>query len=74
MQSNPSAANVARGLTAKVDFLIARLKTMPVPDPEGVDNLVLPGSSSAMFPNTLAGAMGLTYDVDPFYGFEPLLL
>ncbi|RAK84159.1 hypothetical protein BO79DRAFT_203392 [Aspergillus costaricaensis CBS 115574] len=67
-----SAANVARGLTAKADILIARFTTMPVSDPGVVDNLVLPDSPSAMFPNTLAGAMGLTYDVDSFYSFEPL--
>ncbi|KAJ5664628.1 hypothetical protein N7462_011441 [Penicillium macrosclerotiorum] len=34
--------------------------------------LMLPDEPSAMFQSTLAGAMGLAYNVDSFYSFEPL--
>ncbi|PYI03847.1 fungal-specific transcription factor domain protein [Aspergillus sclerotiicarbonarius CBS 121057] len=81
-----SAANVTRGLTAKADFLIGRFGTgagsalmTPFSGPvEGLladgecDPLLLADAPSAMFQNTLAGAMGLAYDVDSFYSFEPL--
>ncbi|GFF34223.1 transcriptional activator protein acu-15 [Aspergillus udagawae] len=43
--------------------------------PMGTDvagNLMLADETSVMFQSTLAGAMGLAYNVDSFYSFEPL--
>ncbi|KAL4934220.1 fungal specific transcription factor domain-containing protein [Aspergillus undulatus] len=73
------AADVTRGLVTKVDLLSGRLRVEPLPNEAGgllslaaTDIGILPEESSTMFQSTLAGAMGLAYNVDSFYSFEPL--
>ncbi|PLB54583.1 fungal-specific transcription factor domain protein [Aspergillus steynii IBT 23096] len=81
-----SAANVTRGLAAKADFLAGRLcvgtATLTPPFSDQMEpflgigtetgSSLLADEPSAMFQSTLAGAMGLAYNVDSFYSFEPL--
>ncbi|KAL4994879.1 fungal-specific transcription factor domain protein [Aspergillus recurvatus] len=73
------AAEVTQRLVAKADILSARLGVEPLPNEldgfQGlaVNNTVMPlDDSSTMFQSTLAGAIGLAYNVDSFYSFEPL--
>lgn len=70
-----SAASVTRGLATKADFLSARLHSGSTPAPEFNDDL---GSMRLMdtpwveFQSTMAGEMGLAYNGDSLYSFEPL--
>ncbi|KAL3480020.1 fungal-specific transcription factor domain-containing protein [Aspergillus californicus] len=73
------AADVTRTLVTKADILSGHISVDPLPgDTEGLlglsttDTGILPDDSSTMFQSTLAGAMGLAYNVDSFYSFEPL--
>ncbi|KAL4735918.1 fungal-specific transcription factor domain protein [Aspergillus similis] len=73
------AADVTQRLAAKGDILSGRLGMDPLPIEMG-DILGLavnnaggrPDGSPTMFQSTLASAMGLAYDVESFYSFEPL--
>ncbi|KAL4940725.1 hypothetical protein BDV06DRAFT_196025 [Aspergillus oleicola] len=70
------AADVTRGLITKADILSGRMGVAPLSSEIdgllGTDYSIFPEESSTMFSSTLAGAMGLAYNVDSFYSFEPL--
>ncbi|KAL5045995.1 hypothetical protein BDW71DRAFT_207677 [Aspergillus fruticulosus] len=73
------AADVTRGLVTKADVLSVRQGVDPLPNEiDGLLELAVadtgmsPDNSSTVFQSTLAGAMGLAYNVDSFYSFEPL--
>ncbi|KAL3432341.1 fungal-specific transcription factor domain-containing protein [Aspergillus tetrazonus] len=73
------AAEVTRRLVAQADILSSRLGVEPLPiEMDDILGLAInnaggrPDGSPTMFQSTLPGAMGLTYDVDSFYSFEPL--
>ncbi|KAL4746895.1 hypothetical protein BDW72DRAFT_206947 [Aspergillus terricola var. indicus] len=73
------AADVIQKLVAKADILSGRLGVDPLPNEmDEILGLAVnntderPEGSPTVFQSTLAGAMGLAYDVDSFYSFEPL--
>jgi hypothetical protein len=72
-------AEVTRRLVAQADILSSRLGVEPLPiEMNGILGLAIinavgrPDGSPTMFQSTLPGAVGLAYDVDSFYSFEPL--
>ncbi|KAH8693786.1 fungal-specific transcription factor domain-containing protein [Talaromyces proteolyticus] len=82
-----NAANITRGLAAKADLLSARfhsdvtstpsflsqMKAFPGPDRDHEAGSLGPMDTPwTEFQNTLAGEMGLAYNVDSLYSFEPL--
>ncbi|KAE8151609.1 fungal-specific transcription factor domain protein [Aspergillus avenaceus] len=85
-----SAAQVARGLSVKADFLRAQfsaevgpgtlgtpsisdlMEGVSTPLDSGPAGAILVDEPPAMFQSTLAGAMGLSSDLDSFFSFEPL--
>ncbi|CRG92632.1 putative transcriptional regulatory protein C417,09c [Talaromyces islandicus] len=79
-----SAANVTRGLAAKADFLNGRFQSGPTPslsnqtkvlparDGDDPGSLGLMDTPWAELQSMLAGEMGLAYNDDWLYGFEPL--
>jgi hypothetical protein len=80
-----SAANVTRGLAAKADFLNGRFhsgstpllsnQTSTLPDRDNNDDTGSLGRTDTPWTelqSTLAGEMGLAYNDDWLYGFEPL--
>lgn len=74
------AADATRALIIKADILSGHPGVEPLlsSDIEGLLGLpttntdMLHDDSSAIFQSTLAGAMGLAYNLDSFYSFEPL--
>jgi hypothetical protein len=79
-----SAANVTRGLAAKADFLnglfqsgstpslSSQTKALPARDGDDPDGLGLVDTPWAELQSMLAAEMGLAYNDDWLYGFEPL--
>ncbi|KAL4816977.1 fungal-specific transcription factor domain protein [Aspergillus spinulosporus] len=73
------AADVTQRLVAKADILSCRLGMGSLPiEMDDILGLAIndaderPDGSPTMFQSTLPGAMGLAYDIDSFYSFEPL--
>ncbi|KAL4919169.1 fungal-specific transcription factor domain-containing protein [Aspergillus aurantiobrunneus] len=60
------ATSLTPAFTDQMDGLLGHLGTGTVA------NSMLASDPTAMFQGTLAGAMGLAYNVDSFYSFEPL--